>query len=328
VVAGHDIKVVNNIIHDNSAGITAWAEAHDSEIYGNLVYYNGWKGPRRAHGHGLYLQNLEGRKRVVDNVIFDQFGQGIQIYGSPAAHIDNFHLEGNIVFNNGTLNGEHSRNILIGGGNIARNPVVIGNFMYYPPQKTLGGDHNIGYYPFGMGCAGLRFDSNYIASDGAALTLFKCSVASLAGNTLYGEVKGFTPEQYPNNHYFSRSSPPEGVKVFVRKNCYEPGRANIAVFNWDRQPAVSFDGKLAGLASGDGYTLHNAQNFHRDVTRGVFDGVSIPIPMTRHSVAAPLGAARPPSTFPEFGSFVIIKQVPSGSSKREVLQGPGGQYCE
>jgi hypothetical protein len=41
------------------------------------------------------------------------------------------------------------------------------------------------------------------------------------------------------------------VKVFVRPNAYEPGRANIVVFNWDRPPTASVDVSAAKLKQGD-----------------------------------------------------------------------------
>jgi hypothetical protein len=306
-VSGSSVKIVNNVIHDNSAGINAAAEAQDTELYGNLVYYNGWSALGRAHGHGLSLQNLDGKKKVIDNLIFYQFGPGIQIYGSNTASLDNFEIAGNIIFNNGALNNEHSRNILIGGGKVARSPELIENYMYFTPSETLGGDHNIGYYPFGSGCADLRFEKNYIASDGAALTLFKCSIDSLKGNTLYGEIKGFKDEEYPKNRYFTRSSPPKGVEIFVRRNAYETKRANVVVFNWDRRKSVSFDGRLAGLERGDTYEVRNAQNYYGDVVTGRFDGRKIEISMVRATVAPPLGAAAPKTTFPEFGAFIVRK---------------------
>ncbi len=283
-----NVKIVNNVIHDNSAGINSWAESPDGEVYGNLIYYNGWSAAKRAHGHGMYMQNFNGTKRIEDNIVFSQFGQGIQIYGSPAAHLDNFHLEGNIIFNNGVLNHEHSRNVLIGGGSIARNPVITGNFMYFPPATTLGGDHNIGYDPYGAGCTNLTFTNNYVASDGAALTLFKCTVSSLKGNTLYGELKGFTAAQYPRNEYFTRTSPPRGSKIFVRPNRYEPKRANVVIFNWDHRENLPVDGSLVGLDKGDAYEVHNAEDYFGDVTSGIFDGKAIVIRLTGRTVSKPL----------------------------------------
>jgi hypothetical protein len=310
-----NVKIINNLVHDNSAGVDSWIQASDGEIYGNLIYYNGWKSGDRAHGHGLYMQNSTGTKRVIDNIIFSQFGHGMQFYGSNAADLNNFHVEGNIAFNNGVLNNEHSRNILLGGGRVAQNPVIINNYMYFPPQMTLGGDHNIGYYPFGLGCSNLKFNDNYIASDGPALNLFKCSVSSLKGNTFFGELNGWTASQYPKNEFYTRTSPPRGVKTFVRQNHYEEGRAHIVIFNWDRLDTVKVDGSLTGLRKGDAYALYNVQDYHGDVTRGVYDGEDLTISMTARTVARPMGVDPPQSTFPEFGAFVVRRSPMTTSTE-------------
>jgi hypothetical protein len=290
--------------------LDGWAQAPDTEYYGNLVYYNGWHtAAGKAHGHGFYMQNISGAKLLRDNVIFNQFATGIQIYGSDKADLNNFDLEGNILFNNGSLNGEHNRNFLIGGGKIARKPVIKNNYMYFPPEMTLGGDHNIGYDPYGVGCSDLTFTGNYIASDGPALTLFKCTVDEFEGNTLYGELKGFKREDYKDNVYYDRTSPARGIDVFVRPNRFEAGRAHVAVFNWNRADSVQIDISKSGLQIGDHYEIHSAQNYFRDVQVGTYDGKPIRVSMVDRSVAEPSGAAPPPSTFPEFGAFVIRKST-------------------
>ncbi|MEZ5365665.1 MAG: hypothetical protein R2748_25885 [Bryobacterales bacterium] len=55
--------------------------APDSEIYGNHIYYNGWKGPNRTHGHGIYSQNNTGAKLLAENIVHDQFADGVHLYG-------------------------------------------------------------------------------------------------------------------------------------------------------------------------------------------------------------------------------------------------------
>ncbi len=93
-----------------------WTQATDSEIYGNLIYYNGWDSPDRSHGHGIYTQNRTGTKRVVDNIFFQHFSQGYQTYGSATAFLDNFCLEGNACFKTDRSTADNRRNFLIGGG--------------------------------------------------------------------------------------------------------------------------------------------------------------------------------------------------------------------
>jgi hypothetical protein len=97
------------------------------------------------------------------------------------------------------------------------------------------------------------------------------------------------------------------VHTFVRPNRFEPGRANIVIFNWNHVSSVDLDVSKAGLKPGDGYEIHTAQDYFGDVKTGTFDGKPITVSMIDRSVALPVGVPAPPSTFPEFGVFVIRK---------------------
>src|SRR5262249_17532162 len=80
-VFGPGTKLINLVVHDTSQGIGSATPAENSELYGNLIYYNGYDNPgTRGHGHGIYVQNQTGTKRIVDNMIFEQFGWGIHAY--------------------------------------------------------------------------------------------------------------------------------------------------------------------------------------------------------------------------------------------------------
>ena len=116
-----NIKLVNLVVHDLvGQGIGAWSENTDAEIYGCLIYNNGMS----DHDHGIYVQNRVGRKRIADNIIFNQASHGIHGYGSSDAYLDNITIEGNTVFESGALLNQSARNILLGGGRVAQNPVV------------------------------------------------------------------------------------------------------------------------------------------------------------------------------------------------------------
>lgn len=100
-VTGTDLKLINLVVHDLGDGIFAGVGAANLELYGNLVYNNGWLSPERGSGHNLYLQNLVPTKRILDNVVFHSFAFGMQLYGSDAAAVQNFQIEGNTVFESG-----------------------------------------------------------------------------------------------------------------------------------------------------------------------------------------------------------------------------------
>ena len=79
-------KIINVVIHDAGQGMEFSCPGGDAELYGNLIYYNGWKGPDRGHGHGIYTQNYEGGSKLIrHNVLFDGFGYNLHAYGSKMA---------------------------------------------------------------------------------------------------------------------------------------------------------------------------------------------------------------------------------------------------
>jgi hypothetical protein len=106
------------------------------------------------------------------------------------------------------------------------------------------------------------------------------------------------------------ASPPD--KIFVRKNDWEPGRANIAIVNASLASEVHLQGvDLAsiGLSAGDSYELHNAQDYFGDLRTGTYDGQSIAVQMTG-TVAKPQGFSRAAiSTMPYFGAFVLRSKL-------------------
>jgi hypothetical protein len=96
------------------------------------------------------------------------------------------------------------------------------------------------------------------------------------------------------------------MKVFVRPNAYEPGRANITVYNWPHQSTVDVD--LSGAAYvGGAYEIRNAQDFYgTPVASGIFDGSLVTLPLSGLTVASPVGWPAPSVTGPEFNVFVLL----------------------
>lgn len=64
IVNASGIKLINLSVHDAADGMFLGENAIDLEVYGCIVYNNGWEGPDRGHGHGLYIQNRTGLKTV------------------------------------------------------------------------------------------------------------------------------------------------------------------------------------------------------------------------------------------------------------------------
>jgi hypothetical protein len=97
-----------------------------------------------------------------------------------------------------------------------------------------------------------------------------------------------------------------GTKIFVRPNRYEPGRANIIVYNWNNLTNVSVDVSSI-LAPGEPYEVLNAENyFAPPVLSGSFNGQPMNLPMRGLLAAVPHGPMiTPPPTGPTFNVFVL-----------------------
>jgi hypothetical protein len=297
---GHHNRFVNLSIHDTGQGVGFWAssQADDSEVYGSIISHVGWEGGDRGHGHSLYVQNVNGTKKITDNIMFEGFSFGIHAYTENGG-INNLAVTGNIVFNHGNISatGGPKANILFAGGRVAQNPTVVGNFGYFP-AASVGRSLDVSE------CNSGALQNNYLAG-GTPLRIGACTNTVVSGNTLYGPVAASTQAAYPSNLY---STTPSGVFVGIRPNAYEAGRANIAIFNWARHSSVPVD-VAAILPVGTPYQVRDAQNFFGPpVATGVYSGGPITIPMTGLTAAPVIGTAPVPAmhTGPEFGAFVLV----------------------
>ncbi len=122
VYSGRGCKYIHLVIHDNAQGISFWSGATDNEIYGCIIYDNGWEAPDRGHGHAIYTQNEKGLKTIADCIMTGGYGFSLHAYGSPRAFVDHYLAVGNIVYRSGPF--------LIGGDRPSRDIRVFDNFLY------------------------------------------------------------------------------------------------------------------------------------------------------------------------------------------------------
>jgi hypothetical protein len=157
-------------------------------------------------------------------------------------------------------------------------------------------------------------DNWFSNGDGGFAAYFFGAITGLAmaGNHFVRDISGvISPASYPANTYHG-SVRPTGTYVFVRPNAYEPGRANIVVFNWDLKSTVGVDMSTV-LSTGTLYEVRNAQDFFAvPVLSGVYAGGTLSLPMTGLTVAAPIGGRTPAPTGPEFNAFVLLS-FPGGT---------------
>jgi hypothetical protein len=99
--------------------------------------------------------------------------------------------------------------------------------------------------------------------------------------------------------------------VVVRPNTYEPGRANIIVYNWGNQASVAVN--VGGVIStGNQYEVRNVQNlFGAPVASGTYNGSgTITVPLGGVNATPPIGGSpnAPVHTGPAFDVFLLTLQ--------------------
>jgi phosphodiesterase/alkaline phosphatase D-like protein len=300
------VKIINCIIHDGFIGYgNTSATSTNAELYGCLLYNNGWFASDRNHGHNIYIQNPTGGVRAQNsNIIWGAFENLVQAYGTQ--NTDDFSFDQNIAF--GPVDG----GFLVGGAQVSNNLTMTNNYLYsgIVSSPLL----NLGWLPYGAGLANATITGNYV---GWGELEFQSPISgNISGNTIYyGALSGASSGDFPNNTW--SGSKPTGVKVAVIPNRYEAGRANIAVYNWDKKSTVTVD--LSGVFnSGDKYTVIDAQNPSVVVASGTYGG-PVTIPMTGLTAVNPIGQGTRTHTAPEFGAFIA-----TGGTGVVVVQAPPG----
>jgi hypothetical protein len=293
---GIGCKFINMIVHDTRLGFSSWKEAVNAEVYGCIVFDNGWQGPDQLHGHNFYIQNIDGTKVFADNFILRAYSHGIQAYGSGSAHIDNLQFTGNVLVNN------IGRGFLLGSGNEALNPVFKDNVVYRD-DPSCGGTLFIMNY----GRAGTK---NAVVTGnifwGGILSFKNNENITFNGNTLFNSTTdGDVPNMSGNTWLSSR---PAKNTVLLRQNKYEPKRAHITVLNWTGQDAVDVD-VSAVLQKGDAFEVRDAQNYYgTPVLSGKYTGKPLRLPMVGGTLPARIGndPRTVNHTTKDLGTFVLI----------------------
>ena len=333
-VFGPYTKCINLIVHDTGVAFGCWSPAWGAEIYGCLIYHNGYQGAGkdRGHGHAIYTQNETITKRLMDNIMFDQFGYGIHAY-TQGGEIKNYQIEGNISFNNGSATRENHRydNILVGGFKPAEGIVVISNYTYTTWGRV---GKNVQFNYSAKHNKDLTCRDNYFVGGAPVLIANEWEKVVLTGNTLvglqtlvslglptnvttaayqwdhntYAGCSNATPFKFQGqlfdlagwksttgldqNSQFQKKL--NGTQIFIRPNQYEPGRASIAVYNWDRAEAVAVDLKALGPRGAKCNVVNVLDYFGKPVATGTYAGPPLRLPLK--------GTA----TGPEFNAFVVF----------------------
>lgn len=343
-IFGVNIKCVNLIVYDNlGIGIGLWSPALDAEIYGCIIYNNGWSGPSRGLGHNMYMQNDTGNKTIQNCLIFNAASQGINVYTEGGA-IRGFIIDGNTFFNNGCLGYlKLERNLLIGGGKPAGRIIVRNNTFYHSSTRsgfTSKANLQLGY---GVVNEDAVIENNYLVGGNPPfyeiigwnrLTVSSNSIvcftptSNIVDAYLKNDISQFVWNQ--NNYYQGvfnglsfaswrstfgfdanssfQASLPTQKQVFVRPNKYETGRAHVVIFNWERKNEVDVDLSTV-LSSGSEYQVFDVQNLSgQPVAKGTWNGEAVRFPLNLTTITPPNGNVPtiPPHTGLEFGAYLVL----------------------
>lgn len=304
-------KYINLVVHDGGVGFYNESPYYDVEIVGCVMYNEGFQRPDRGHGHAIYLRSNTGPVTARDNILFNQFGYGVHVFTNPGeGQLNNIRLEGNISFNNGTLStNSTSSNILFGGDAYSTGGVLKDNYTYESPSVAAK-NVEVGYGATKNGTVQLQ--DNYFAGGATVLEVGYWATLTATNNRLMGASTvvnvndpAITMSKFTGQ---TQAALPTATKVVVRKNPYEAGRANIAVYNWGGDGSVAVD--LSDiLPAGASYEIRNVQDwFGSPVVSGTYSGGSVTLPMRAVSPPVPVGfsSSRAPSTGTQFNAYVVM----------------------
>jgi hypothetical protein len=245
VHGGSHCKFLNLVIHECRQGVSWWSGSRDSELYGCIIYDNGWPAVDRGHGHAVYTQNGEGIKTISDCILTGGHSYTMHAYGSSRADVSNYLVEGNICYSAGPF--------LVGGGKPSKNIRVVNNYLHGVLMR-------IGYTaPYNEDC---EVRDNVIVNGGLQITKYQKVINE--GNLV-------VPKE---------AKRPAGALVVLRPNKYAQDRAHLAVFNWENKPVVAVD-PGGFLKRGEAFRLLNPRDaFGRPVLTGKYDGRPIDVPVT------------------------------------------------
>lgn len=325
-------RFINLVLHDSRlSGVSLIKDRGEGvELYGCLIYNNG---SSENVDHGIYAHNqTTGTKSIADNVLFNNFARGIQVYADEDLALRGMRVDGNVSFNNGTIAASSTPVNLLVSGQVPTSGITVTNNLLYASPGTDGIGLRVGDYDAiyngdilvegnyaGGGAAGLQMrhrwaqatvrnntfaaSAQMVQTGGAFLVL----AYDWTGNRYHRDPAAPAWEHEATDYDFSGwkvqsglggadeavAALPAGTQVFVRPNRYEAGRAHVVVYNWPFAASVAVD-LSAVLQSGDAYEIRNVQDvFGNPVVTGTFDGAPVVIPMNGVAPPAPMGRTVP-----------------------------------
>jgi len=92
---------------------------------------------------------------------------------------------------------------------------------------------------------------------------------------------------------------PTGTKVFVYANKYQPGRAQVGIFNWDGKDQVEVD-LFSALKAGQKFAVYNCLDISqtlaqaKSILTATYTGKAVPFPLRKDKIS------------PDFDAFLVV----------------------
>ena len=230
-VYGPGTKCINLVVHDVLGGFGLWESAVNAEVYGSLAYHNGVVDTQRGHGHGLYIQNREGTKRIEDVIAFGNHATGMKAYGE-AGYAIGVHFEGVVSFNNGVPSIgaaalDKIENLFVGTTDNPADRITVVDSLFYHPPNTLGPNVTLGYQNEDNGSLTVR--NNFIIGGSTALSLRHWRQATVTDNTVFA----MTSSNPNTDQTLVHVKQPPGASAQWNRNTYVDGTGQMQPFTFN-----------------------------------------------------------------------------------------------
>jgi tRNA A-37 threonylcarbamoyl transferase component Bud32 len=297
---GERSKVLNCIFQSlRVRAVIVQRTAKDAELYGNIFLSNG---PETTPPHyAYYVASLWGAapNEFNENVVAANRSGYWQLFSHSAQPAQGLHrVSGNMIIGPAGARADlrlgesskliYSENFHFESGAILLTPPS-------EPTAELRVSDNFfvrGDLQIGAGSAAGIVTGNTFRQPkpGILITLNGTGTFTWDRNTYYPPFRalrggpGLTWDQWRAQTRFDQNSrllevAPSGAHVVVRPNKFEPGRAHVAVFAWDRLDAVELDLSTV-LKPGDRFEVHRLEELRGTPVRaGTFTGAPVPVPL-------------------------------------------------
>jgi hypothetical protein len=185
-VSGSLNRFVNLVIHDCQEGVFIGSNGFGSEVYGCLIYNNGYVAGGVYNGHGIYAIHSDPVNTlfIKESLVFNNSSLGIKDDSQNGDAVNIWH-EGDVTFNNGSWPQNTSRHtgLLAASNNGIADKITVKNCFFYLPAGHGGQQLKLGVGGADNGQATVT--GNFIGGGGEAMEIERWTPLIFTGNTVH-----------------------------------------------------------------------------------------------------------------------------------------------